>query len=232
MNKNTLLTAWEVVRYNPIDQNISVTIVSRFIYLTENKLAREYIGRDFYDLMLEDSADWSTVLEYNSQAGYVLDSLVSYRGLVYQALQASTGKLPSNTAYWTEAKKFTIDAYNDLYYLHLREFISADVWRRASRFLYQQTKPGGIVLRTDAQSGANSVTWEEFSAYRNDVATIERDLLDNMEEWISQHKDDDAYLLDGVSIFDDFNPASCSGFSLLVSSRKFYFRKDYNDEEY
>lgn len=62
---------------------------------------------------------------YNGATGYTLDDVVSYNGSSYICIQASTGNLPTDTAYWeqmsqkgTDADLLTIagTAQGDIYY--------------------------------------------------------------------------------------------------------------------
>lgn len=233
MSNSTLLTGWEVVRFNAIDQNVSANQVGRYIYLTERMLAREYIGNDLYTAMLADAQDFSDLEEYRSTTTYLVDHLVIYRGLVFKSLQnANSGHLPSDPSWWVLEDKFTEDAYNDFWIKHLREFLATSTWDRASRFLYTQVKAKGIVNQADPQTGANPISKEEYAQYRRDVRLLQVHMSSNMEEWVTDNIENPEYIADGIYLLNDFLQFSCGKNKFKPTARRFYFRDEYNRDPY
>jgi hypothetical protein len=51
--------------------------------------------------------DLQSTPAYSSSTTYAVNALVSYNGAIYQAIQATTGNLPTNTTYWTKVGDYT-----------------------------------------------------------------------------------------------------------------------------
>ena len=58
MANETLLTGWEVVKFNAMDHNIEAQKVADHIYDIENKIARQCLGKTFYSALLADATEF------------------------------------------------------------------------------------------------------------------------------------------------------------------------------
>jgi hypothetical protein len=222
----SIITPWEVVKYNPVDQNLDPVLAGRFIKPVEEEASREWLGKDFYSAMLDDMQVISVVNEYRSNVPYIVDDLVNYRGFTFKCIVANTGKLPADSGFWTQVNKFAIQAYNDLYYNYLREHLSTQILFVGARFFFQQMTNQGLVKRSDSKLGASSGESRDFADWRNDISKMANLIRTNMIEWVNDHYLDAEYLdPNGVSYFDDFGSLNCASPDIpTVARRRFFFR--------
>ena len=67
----TLITVWEVIRYSPVSNKFPTAYVSG-VYRKEISFARKWLGKEFYDLLIDDLVEYGTVKNWTNGETYGL----------------------------------------------------------------------------------------------------------------------------------------------------------------
>lgn len=176
----TILTPQEVIYFSGISEQFPVCDL-RTIHQIEYAEFRTCLGNAFYVTLKNDLVKYSPN-EYNGATGYVIDGIVKYRGLIYKAIQNSTGIPPSNHEYWELAPKFTTECYETLWCTFLAPYLAWQVIRSRLPFIWRQVKSEGIVAIFGGTFQAANI--KEFQVLHQAVAAEAQMTFDNMDHYL------------------------------------------------
>lgn len=110
--KATLITPEEVKELAKIDQHVQPCDIND-IRQVEKVMARDCLGKDFYNAIVDDLNDYSTAAKWTNTTT-AAGQIRLYGGNYYRSL-TSTSAEPTLKSDWEVAPKFKTDCYNDLW---------------------------------------------------------------------------------------------------------------------
>lgn len=189
---NTLLTSTEVVYYTGISKDFPKCSL-RTIHDVEFEEFRTCFGIDFYNHLIDKKADYSDAEEYDNEEAYAIDDVVSYEGVYYQAIEATTGNIPTNDEYWKLAPKFTEPCLDKMWCMYMASYLSWRVIFDRLPFINTQIKGTGLVKIFGNTFKAGS---------KNDFETIAKAILrsaersfKNLDYYMKKNNDDECFNL-------------------------------------
>ena len=162
----TLITPAEAIRYSPVGSDFPVSQLFGQIKAEEWLLFVEFIGEDFYDLLVADMVDYSGIDEWDG-GPYAIGDNVMDAGIVYTSLTAANSEGigdPLNALAWKEADKFTTACYNLLWVDgFLKEFLAFSVIIPCVGHVTYPTGQAGTVQRIDEGTGMRTASGSTYS---------------------------------------------------------------------
>lgn len=156
MSNNSLITPAEVVRYSPVSNDFPLSQLYGQVKAEEWLLFIQYIGEDFYELLLADLVDYSSVPQWDG-GPYAAGDHVMEQGMIFTSLiDANETEIgdPLNEAAWKEADKFTTACYNSLWTTgFLRELLAYAVILPAVTHTTYPTGAAGTVQKYEDMTG-------------------------------------------------------------------------------
>lgn len=193
MPQTTLITAWEVVKYSPESDKFPTAYVAPHIYAREQQVAREYLGVDFYALLIADLVDYGVVEDWDDTTTYSSGEYVNYYGSVLESLQDSNTTDPREdpaNEYWIEADKFTTACYQSLWIEgQLRDFLAFFIISDAFQSTTHPSGGKGVTEWVDdggARDGAGSrsASASTLQMRLNGIRTQAAIRQENMQAWM------------------------------------------------
>lgn len=182
------MTANEVARYTAVDLPFNLCTM-RELYNIEYRQARTKIGFDFWQRMVAAKADYSSAEEYSHTEAYEAGDVVKYKGVYYEATEASTGVLPSNSHSWEEAPKFDPAAacaalFEEIWCTFLAPYLASIVLAQRLPFVHTRIKDVGVLnYEGESYDTANEESYSRLiKAVYRDAEMIEG----NMRHFINQ----------------------------------------------
>ena len=156
MDYRTILRPSEIIPKTGISQHFPMCNL-KMIHQVEFYNLIDCFGELGYNTLLNHLVDYSGVEKYNSTTAYGAGDVVKYQGDIYVNLAGSTGVDPTNYEAWTEAPHFDDTCLENMYCLHLGEYLSWLVVKNRVPFIYSQIKAEGIVkvMKQDFESVSN-----------------------------------------------------------------------------
>lgn len=108
------MTNFEVVCYC---KDIGADFPKHFfdIEVEELTIFNQFLGEEFYPILIADLADHSSATEWIEGTSYAVNDKVIYQGCVFISQVADNLSFPTVETAWTEADKFTTLEYNNLW---------------------------------------------------------------------------------------------------------------------
>ena len=187
---NTLLTPGEIIHYTGISKDFPRCSL-RTISMVEYHEFRTCLGIAFYEELKEAKIDYSDAVQYANGTAYNVDDVVSYEGILYKNIKASTGKIPKDDEYWILAPKFNKECFEELWCNYLAEYLSWRVIFDRIPFISTQIKAEGLVkIFGNTFQAAGSKDFETIS--KAILRSAER-TWGNMNHFIKHHNDDGCF---------------------------------------
>ena len=216
MPQATLITAWEVVKYSPESNKFPTQYVQPHIYHKEQQAAREYLGIDFWDLLIADKVDYGVLEQWSDVTTYASGDYVDYYGTVLESIQANNTTDPVDdlaTEYWIEADKFTTACYQSLWDEGgLRDFLAFFIISEAyqptthpagGKGITEWTDDGGMRDGAGSRSASASTMQNRINGIRQQAEVRQK----NMQAWmIRQHEAETCLFTDALPIASCFTP--------------------------
>jgi hypothetical protein len=210
MPQQTLISAWEVVKYSPESNKFPTAYVEPHIYHKEQQVAREYLGLDFWDLLLADKVDYGLVENWDDTTTYASGDYVDYYGTVLESIQDDNTVDPVNDLandYWIEAPKFETACYQSLWEVGgLRDFLAFFIIVEAfqsttnpagGKGLTEWIDDGGQRDGAGSRSASASTQQNRINGIRGQAEVRQK----NMQIWmIRQHEAETCLFTDALPI--------------------------------
>jgi hypothetical protein len=179
-----LITPWEVVRYGPVQKEYPTGYGAKHIPTKERKLFRDCLGKSLYKLMMDDVKDFTNVAEWDSKATYQEGDQVLFHGCVIESNIANNTDLPGKSSSWEPAKKFESECFNDLWELHLREYLAFEVIYTSIRYATHTASAKGLVEHFDTETGTKTVGTKALIDFKRELKDDALDRLEDMRDYI------------------------------------------------
>lgn len=186
ISKNNLgLTEKEIIKFTGLDASFNLCDQS----LIDRVILKEFydcIGIDFYKEIMKGLQTYEDVKGFNTDETYNVDDVVSYNGVLYIAIEESTGVIPSSYGCWALAPKFSRQCsehevplgdkkgsiitktictcdYNEFWCSYLGPYLGFSVLKQRIPFIHNRITNDGIVrienenIKAASQSGYNDL---------------------------------------------------------------------------
>lgn len=190
---NSLITAYEAVKYSPFRDNYPTANVCNHIKRVEYKLFNKcYLGLDLLDKMRKDLIPLDEAKNYDSSLIYSEGDLVCYDNCVFISVKDNNTTNPDDASgepCWEIPRKFKSDCYQDLWECHLRYWLALEIMYTSIRYGTYQAGSKGLVKIVDDSTGVATVNSKEFSEFKKELKHDADDELENMFDWmVRKHK--------------------------------------------
>lgn len=228
---SSLITAWEVVRYSPEDDNFPTAKVEPFIETTEETVRRKWLGEDFYDALLSDKASYTATV-WDSTATYAANDYVDYYGVILRSKTNSNTTAPcdDNGTDWAEVSKFSTACYNTLWTKYLRRYLAFIIMSKALKAVTYQAGAQGVTKYLSEDTRVVSVTLQELEGKTTHLLKEADEILENMREWIKDTYTDYSNGVSSASGCSGLSSANCVAGGIQQTQRprkRFNFRTSY-----
>lgn len=189
----SLITPYEVLQYSPAKGSTYPTVqFCELIPQIEQELARDCLGLEFYDYLVENLAEVPAgVLEYDPGQTYAIDDKVIRNGCLFVSLVNSNNSDPlKETGDWEAFPRFTVEAVNDFWRAYLRRLLALKVYMSSLIYSAWQPGAGGITVAAGDRDGFRAVNKGELGdVKRGVISEIER-VTTNMLAWLRENGED------------------------------------------
>ena len=215
------------MRYSPESGKYPPQMVERHIFRKEQKFARECLGFDFYDLLIADLKDWSSIKAWVSGTSYDSGDLVNYYGLIIESKVAANTNDPcedTGGAYWMLAQKFNTACYETLWADYMRDYLSFSIMAASiDHTTYPVSAKGAQEWAQEGGgSGSKSASYQVFVGRKNKLLNDAAEVLENMKGWVlREHADTESECDFSEVLFVQQCYGVCEA---PRQSRKFFFR--------
>lgn len=190
MNK-TLLTATEVTKNTPLEQTFPVAAINSVLPLKEWVEFDNWLGRDFYKILLADLVDHSSAAQWVDGGSYDDADKVLYEDYVFVSNQDSNTDAPINSSKWDQADKFTTSEYNDLWLNgRLLNYLALVIAKHANTFATYPTDSSGTKEQFFEGSGNRSATKGVFGMVQSALNDMIADAHRSVKCFIDEARDD------------------------------------------
>ena len=182
----TLLTSSEVKTFSPEGASFPLSTIDPHIRRVEVNFARQWLGWEFYQLLVADARNLSSVANYVEGTSYSTDDIVQCYEVIYKSLSDSNTAAITDTDNWEKQdSKMQTAAYAELYEYFLRDYlayiISADALEYANPVTGQ-----GVVEQDNGE--VKTASLERQHSREKKTKRLADATLKNMGWWILEQK--------------------------------------------
>lgn len=227
----TLITAWEAVKYGPVQKEFPTAYICNHIKRTELKLFRKcYLGIDLYNKMIEDLVPIDNAVEYDAEETYSKEQLICYEGCILESLIDDNQTHPDDdqdlNPHWKIADKFKSACYQDLWDCHLKYWLALEIIFTSIRYATYQAGAKGLVKVFNDQTGIQTVDNKAFGEFKKELKHDANDQLEVMFDWMVEKQNSGE--CDFSSIPKVADACGCKDDCIVPRKRRrrrFYFKK-------
>lgn len=182
----TLLTSSEVKTFSPEGSSFPLSAIEPHIRRVEVNFARQWLGWEFYQLLVGDAYDLSSIADYVEGTSYDTDDLVQCYGVIYKSLSDANTAAITNTNNWEKQdSKMQTAAYAELYEYFLRDYLSYII--SADALEYANPVTGQGVVEQD-NGEVKTASLERQHSREKKTKRLADATLKNMGWWILEQK--------------------------------------------
>lgn len=182
----TLLTSSEVKTFSPEGSSFPLSAIEPHIRRVEVNFARQWLGWEFYQLIVADAYDLSSIADYVEGTTYSQDDLVQCYGVIYKSLSDANTAAITNTNNWEKQdSKMQTSAYAELYEYFLRDYLSYII--SADALEYANPVTGQGVVEQD-NGEVKTASLERQHSREKKTKRLADATLKNMGWWILEQK--------------------------------------------
>jgi len=226
----SLITAWETVKFGPVDANYPTSSVCNHIKTVERTIFNtSYLGLDFYEALEAGLTDTSVATKYDSGVTYSIGDLVYHEGLVFQSLKdVNTVNIDNDNDLdpsWKIAPKFVSDTYNVLWDEYMKYWIAIEIIYRSIRYNTYKATAKGVMKTIEDNTGAGTIDYREFSAYKKELQKDSADALESMMTWMVRVSKAGTYDFTSIDVISENCGVGSTMDKVKARRRKrFYFK--------
>jgi len=224
----TLITAWEVIKFGPVQKEYPTAYVCNHIKRTERLcFSKCYLGLEFYNKLLSALNKLSGD-EYDVTKVYAIEDRICYEGCILKSTIENNTTHPEDDSesYWITVDKFKNECFQELWECHLRYFLSLKVLYTSIRYSTYQAGAKGLVKHFSDATGVQTVDDKAFNAYKKELNKDAQDELELMFDWMVEKQKEGKC---DFGIKDVSDACGCEDNSCLPPKkrrkRRFYFKK-------
>lgn len=185
----TLITAWEVIKKSPASDKTAPTNVINHIALEEVSFARECLGVDLYNALLDDVCEYDCLEEWSSLSTYAEGAFVTYYGSILESQVDNNILNPCEDCdSWKEAPKFKSACYEELWNNHLGFYLAFRIMKTALVFSTYQTSSSGVQETFSEDKGIKSASKGTFGVVVSAYDAGIQKHLDNLKFYVECNK--------------------------------------------
>ena len=185
----SLITAYEVLKYSTAGKDYPTGQFCEIIPQVEEEFARECLGQDLYDHMVDSMAEYpETATEWEDCTVYDTGDVVVRNGSLFVSLSDGNRTDPLvETGDWEAFERFTTTGTQLLWTRYLRRILALKVFM-ASRFdVTWRSGAGGVVVAMGDSAGFRAANKAEITLLKeSDIAKIET-TTKNMLAWLTDN---------------------------------------------
>jgi hypothetical protein len=134
----------------------------------ERRFAREFLGKDYYDLLIADLIDYAGTDEYDSGTTYNQNDTVLYFGAILKSLVNANDTAPCDDdgTKWEVAPKFQTECYQNLWTDYLREYLALYIAAEVIDYTTYPLGNKGVLEFVEDQSGMKTAGTRGFQGMK------------------------------------------------------------------
>jgi len=166
-------TAKEVIRFTPVEDNFPTAMVNKVLDLNERGMFIDFLGLDFYDILVADLSDHAAATDFDNTVTYAVDQKVIYLDIVYISLENSNGDVPKNSSKWAEATKFDTEEYQNLWVDSLRIYGAFEIMNPSRILSTYKTDSGGSYEKFNEDAGRRTASGHAMKMIHQTNGTLQ-----------------------------------------------------------
>ena len=185
----SLITAYEVLKYSTAGKDYPTGQFCEIIPQVEEEFARECLGQDLYDFMVEKLTPYPTTAEeWEDCTVYSVDDVAIRNGCLFVSLEDGNRTDPLNeTGEWEAFERFTTTGTNLLWTKYLRRILALKVFSQSRVDVTWRSGAGGVAIGMGDSAGFRSANAAELLRLKaDDIAKIEM-ATKNMLAWLKDN---------------------------------------------
>jgi len=171
MTNQTLQNSQEVIQKSPVQETFPTAYVDQGLFLSEMTVFLNWLGMDFRQDLIDDLVDYSGAVKWVRGTAYALDAQVIHKGVVYISLTADNNLPPTDRSAWKVGDKFQESDYQTLWDYALGLHLALEAIKPALTFTTYEADSGGVMVKTEENSGRMTASTGNFSSYVKQVET-------------------------------------------------------------
>lgn len=208
---NSLITAFEVVKYSPVRFDYPTATICTAIKNKETTLFRQCLGLEFYDILLDDVINYDcaslytnatcgdgieyvegqvchdTIAQYDDTMCYQDGDLVLHDGTIFESLVDGNND-PIISAKWRIAPKFENAHYQELWDSYLKYYLAyMIIYTTISYSTFQAGSMGLVNIKNYTEQGQSTVDTKALWNWKANIKQDAIDYLDNMKVYIARN---------------------------------------------
>jgi len=187
----TIITAWEAVKYGPVQRNFPTGYLCNHIKRTELRCFNKcWLGKTFYEKLIADLTPIDKAEVYDVNKTYQEGDLICYDECILISCENDNNDHPDdNKDSWKPARKFKSNCYQDLWECHLRYWLAFKIIYTSIRYTTYQAGAKGLGTIKDDDTGFTSASEKGLSEFKKEIAHDAADELENMyDHMVEKHK--------------------------------------------
>lgn len=191
----TIITAWEIVKHSPLSNQMDTGKICEHIRRKERRFAREFLGKDYYDLLIADLIDYTGTAEYDSETTYSEGDNVLYFGTILQSKKNGNNTNPCDDdgTNWEIAPKFNSACYNALWLDYLREYLALYIAAEVIDYTTFPIGNKGVLEFVEDQSGMKTAGTHGFQGMKKKLLNDADEALENLKDYLRDYEGDCDY---------------------------------------
>lgn len=168
-----LITAFEVRKYSIAEREYSMEKVQHSLEVIEAEFIRNFLGKEFFDLLKADVVDWSTIKEWKSTTVYAQNQKVFWNGSVWNSKVNTNSQEPGlEASNWEAAKKFNTAEYDNLWKKYLASLVGNKIVKDTAIMNTYKAAGKGLVVTTEDNSNTNALSAKEIDIWHSQVSNL------------------------------------------------------------
>lgn len=198
---SSLISNFEIINSSPAGPQYPLSNINLLRETTEATFLNDFLGSEFYQLMLADAINYSKVKAWE-QRNYTSGEMVFYN---YSILKSTVSLNDSEPSYanenWKLAPKFNTEDYAAIWNPYLKNILAFTIYKKAVPFDTIMSGANGLMVKsTDGNAGCVTVSKNDQENYLRHLGSLINDMTNELKKYIIDQNN--LYLSDKTKGYD------------------------------
>lgn len=210
---HSLISNFEVINSSPAGPQYPLSNINLLRVTTEKTFLNDFLGEEFYQLMLTNAIDYSRVKAWE-QKSYSSGELVWYNFSVLKSMVSLNTTEPSySNNDWVLADKFRKKDYAAIWEPYLKNIIACTIYKKCVPLDTVMSGANGLTVKVnDGNSGNVTASKQDQENYLRHLGNVINDMTNELKKYIIEQNE--LYLSDNTKGFDYSKISFCKDESI------------------
>lgn len=197
----SLISNFEILSSCPAGPQYPLSNINLLRETTEATFLNDFLGSDFYSLMLKDAIDYTKVKSWE-QKTYSSGEIVFYNYSILKSTVSLNDLEPSATNdNWKIAPKFNKEIYSKIWNPYLKNIIAFTVYKKCAPLDTIQSGANGLTVKSnDGNAGFVTASKTDQENYLRHLGNLINDMTNELKKYIIEQNN--LYLSDNTKGYD------------------------------